>query len=77
VNSSPVCLKSDLIFFCLLLSQVDPIVASFSGGAVGVISALMLVEVRNVRQQEKKRCMYCHGTGTSKLIFKYLFFARN
>ncbi|KAG2658858.1 hypothetical protein PVAP13_1KG319900 [Panicum virgatum] len=33
----------------LQLSQVDPIVASFSGGAVGVISALMLVEVRNVR----------------------------
>lgn len=37
--------------------------ASFSGGAVGVISALMLVEIRNVRQQEKKRCTYCHGTG--------------
>ncbi|BAF08952.1 protein ORANGE-LIKE, chloroplastic [Oryza sativa Japonica Group] len=47
----------------LQLSQVDPIVASFSGGAVGVISALMLVEIRNVRQQEKKRCTYCHGTG--------------
>ncbi|KAL6899826.1 hypothetical protein ACP4OV_006484 [Aristida adscensionis] len=47
----------------LQLSQVDPIVASFSGGAVGVISSLMLVEVRNVRQQEKKRCTYCHGTG--------------
>jgi hypothetical protein len=40
-------------------------VASFSGGAVGVISALMLVEVKNVRQQEKKRCTYCHGTGMS------------
>nr|CAB3446791.1 unnamed protein product [Digitaria exilis] len=49
----------------LQLSQVDPIVASFSGGAVGVISALMLVEVRNVRQQEKKRCTYCHGTGNN------------
>ncbi|XP_077232103.1 protein ORANGE-LIKE, chloroplastic-like [Tasmannia lanceolata] len=45
------------------LSQVDPIVASFSGGAVGVISALMLVEVNNVEQQEKKRCKYCLGTG--------------
>ncbi|KAG1369708.1 40S ribosomal protein S14 [Cocos nucifera] len=45
------------------LSQVDPIVASFSGGAVGVISALMLVEAKNVEQQEKKRCKYCHGTG--------------
>ncbi|KAI4300505.1 hypothetical protein L6164_033876 [Bauhinia variegata] len=47
----------------LQLSQVDPIVASFSGGAVGVISVLMLVEVNNVKQQEKKRCKYCHGTG--------------
>ncbi|CAN0879476.1 Protein ORANGE-LIKE, chloroplastic, partial [Linum grandiflorum] len=45
------------------LSQVDPIVASFSGGAVGVISALMLIEANNVEQQEKKRCRYCHGTG--------------
>ncbi|KAK9153638.1 hypothetical protein Sjap_001118 [Stephania japonica] len=47
----------------LQLSQVDPIVASFSGGAVGVIAALMLIEVNNVKQQEKKRCKYCHGTG--------------
>ncbi|KAK4392050.1 Sorting nexin 1, partial [Sesamum angolense] len=45
------------------LSQVDPIVASFAGGAVGVISALMLLEINNVEQQEKKRCKYCHGTG--------------
>lgn len=37
--------------------------ASFSGGAVGVISALMLLEVNNVEQQEKRRCKYCHGTG--------------
>ncbi|KAL5545799.1 hypothetical protein UlMin_005486 [Ulmus minor] len=47
----------------LQLSQVDPIVASFSGGAVGVISALMLLEANNVEQQEKKRCKYCNGTG--------------
>lgn len=47
----------------LQLSQVDPIVASFSGGAVGVISALMLIEANNVEQQEKKRCKYCNGTG--------------
>ncbi|XP_034710064.1 protein ORANGE-GREEN, chloroplastic-like [Vitis riparia] len=45
------------------LSQVDPIVASFSGGAVGVISSLMIVEINNVKQQEKKRCKYCLGTG--------------
>ena len=44
-------------------SQVDPIVASFSGGAVGVISALMVVEANNVKQQEHKRCKYCLGTG--------------
>lgn len=47
----------------LQLSEVDPIVASFSGGAVGVISSLMVVEINNVRQQEHKRCRYCHGTG--------------
>ncbi|KAL2611670.1 hypothetical protein R1flu_023362 [Riccia fluitans] len=47
----------------LQLSEVDPIVASFSGGAVGVISALMVVEINNVKQQEHKRCRYCHGTG--------------
>ncbi|XP_057522999.1 protein ORANGE-GREEN, chloroplastic isoform X2 [Amaranthus tricolor] len=45
------------------LSQVDPIVASFAGGAVGVISALMVVEINNVKQQEHKRCKYCLGTG--------------
>ncbi|CAH9071612.1 unnamed protein product [Cuscuta epithymum] len=45
------------------LSQVDPIVASFSGGAVGVISCLMLIEANNVVQQEKKRCKYCLGSG--------------
>ncbi|RXH94827.1 hypothetical protein DVH24_024511 [Malus domestica] len=44
--------------------QVDPIVASFSGGAVGVISALMVVEINNVKQQEHKRCKYCLGTGS-------------
>ncbi|KAI3835817.1 hypothetical protein MKX03_013413 [Papaver bracteatum] len=47
----------------LQLSEVDPIVASFSGGAVGVISALMVVEINNVKQQEHKRCKYCLGTG--------------
>ncbi|XP_068635176.1 protein ORANGE-GREEN, chloroplastic-like [Aristolochia californica] len=45
------------------LSQVDPIVASFAGGAVGVISALMVVEINNVKLQEHKRCKYCLGTG--------------
>lgn len=45
------------------LSQVDPIVASFCGGAVGVLSALLVVEINNVHEQEKKRCLYCKGTG--------------
>lgn len=45
------------------LSEVDPIVASFSGGAVGVITSLMVVELNNVKRQEKQRCRYCHGTG--------------
>eukprot|EP00250_Pteridium_aquilinum_P010343 c19316_g1_i1 orf=227-1234(+) len=45
------------------LSEVDPIVASFSGGAVGVISSLIVVEVNNVKRQEHNTCKYCHGTG--------------
>lgn len=45
------------------LSEVDPIVASFSGGAVGVISSLMVVEINNAKLQEQKRCRYCQGTG--------------
>lgn len=69
--NSPLSLFMLVKFVCLLLrgfhvkncSQVDPIVASFSGGAVGVISALMVVEVNNVKQQEHKRCKYCLGTG--------------
>ena len=50
-----------------IFSQVDPIVASFSGGAVGVISALMVVEINNVKQQEQKRCKYCLGAGMTKI----------
>jgi DnaJ-class molecular chaperone len=42
---------------------VDPIVASFTGGAVGVLSMLLLVEVNNVKVQAKSRCVYCSGTG--------------
>ena len=45
------------------LSEVDPIVASFCGGAVGVISALLVVEVNNVKEAARKRCLYCQGTG--------------
>ena len=53
-----------IVWWLSKCSQVDPIVASFSGGAVGVISALMVVEINNVKQQENKRCKYCLGTGT-------------
>lgn len=58
----------NLLLLDLEFSQVDPIVASFSGGAVGVISALMLIEANNVEQQEKKRCKYCHGTGMFQFV---------
>jgi hypothetical protein len=46
-------------------SEVDPIVASFSRGAVGVITSLMVVKLNNVKQQEHKRYKYYHGTSTS------------
>uniref|UniRef100_A0A0E0CLJ5 CR-type domain-containing protein n=1 Tax=Oryza meridionalis TaxID=40149 RepID=A0A0E0CLJ5_9ORYZ len=52
-----------IIFFGGLIAPVLELKLGLGGGAVGVISALMLVEIRNVRQQEKKRCTYCHGTG--------------
>lgn len=55
--------SSELPLGCSLVSQVDPIVASFSGGAVGMISALMLIEANNVEQHEKKKCKYCAGKG--------------
>jgi hypothetical protein len=45
------------------LAAVDPIVASFCGGAVGVLSALLVVEQNNVKKQKRGRCHYCEGTG--------------
>lgn len=45
------------------LSEVDPIVASFCGGAVGVLSALLLVEINNIKTQMQRRCVYCTGSG--------------
>jgi hypothetical protein len=45
------------------LAEVDPIVASFCGGAVGVLSALLVVEQNNVKEHQKQRCFYCQGTG--------------
>lgn len=45
------------------LAMVDPIVASFTGGAVGAISAFFVIEIENFKEQEKKLCMYCKGSG--------------
>eukprot|EP00798_Chlamydomonas_sp_ICE-L_P017885 gene17885-24277_t len=45
------------------LAEVDPIVASFCGGAVGVLSALLVVELNGVTRQQHNRCLYCQGTG--------------
>ena len=45
------------------LAMVDPIVASFTGGAVGAISAFFVIEIQNFKEQEKKLCMYCKGSG--------------
>ncbi|EFJ19837.1 hypothetical protein SELMODRAFT_418639 [Selaginella moellendorffii] len=42
-----------LIYTFTRAAKVDPSVASFSGGSVGA---------NNIRQQDKKRCKYCHGT---------------
>jgi hypothetical protein len=38
-------------------------VASFTGGAVGAISAFFVIEINNFKEQERKVCMYCKGTG--------------
>mmetsp|Transcript_33723 Transcript_33723/g.82755 ORF Transcript_33723/g.82755 Transcript_33723/m.82755 type:complete len:316 (+) Transcript_33723:3-950(+) len=45
------------------LAMVDPIVASFTGGAVGAISAYFVIEINNYKEQETKLCLYCNGTG--------------
>eukprot|EP00887_Chlorella_sp_A99_P000191 scaffold13.g191.t1 len=45
------------------LAEVDPIVASFCGGGVGVLTSLLIVEANNAKRQAKQRCMYCEGTG--------------
>ena len=45
------------------LAMVDPIVASFTGGAVGAISAFFAIEINNFKEQEKKLCLYCKGSG--------------
>jgi len=45
------------------LAEVDPIVASFCGGAVGVLTSLLVVEANNAKMQDKRKCIYCEGSG--------------
>lgn len=45
------------------LAEVDPVVASFCGGGVGVLSALFIVEANNIRLNIRRRCSYCQGSG--------------
>merc|ERR1719453_1784876 len=45
------------------LAEVDPIVASFCGGAVGVLSAILIVEANHIQSQVRCACFYCDGTG--------------
>ena len=37
------------------LAEVDPIVASFCGGAVGALSTLLVIDLNNVRNQQRNR----------------------
>lgn len=46
-----------------VLAGVDPIVASFCGGAVGVLSTLLIVESNNAASVAANRCAYCGGAG--------------
>ena len=43
--------------------MVDPIVASFCGGAVGVLSTIFVLESNNATVQAKRRCFYCEVWG--------------
>lgn len=46
-----------------VLASVDPIVASFCGGAVGVLTTLLIVEYNNAAGVAANRCVYCGGAG--------------
>lgn len=52
--------------------QVDPIVASFCGGAVGVLSTLLVVEVNNKDRQAAQRCVYCE-VGVVAIIHSWIY----
>ena len=40
------------------LAEVDPIVASFCGGAVGALSTLLVIDLNNVRNQQRNRSAF-------------------
>lgn len=45
------------------LAKVDPIVASFCGGAVGSLSTVLIFEISSIQAQQWNRCFYCKGSG--------------
>ena len=54
------------------LAEVDPIVASFCGGEVGVLSTLMLVEANNSKVQHANRCIYCGVSALQSCSIAYI-----
>ena len=46
------------------LAMVDPIVASFTGGAVGAISAFFVIEIQNFRSRRRSCACTARGAGT-------------
>eukprot|EP01026_Neomeris_dumetosa_P050419 TRINITY_DN4421_c0_g1_i11.p2 TRINITY_DN4421_c0_g1~~TRINITY_DN4421_c0_g1_i11.p2 ORF type:complete len:291 (-),score=14.07 TRINITY_DN4421_c0_g1_i11:447-1319(-) len=45
------------------LANVDPVAAAFSGGVVGVLSAVLVIEANNIKEQKDTLCPYCQGKG--------------
>eukprot|EP01025_Chloroclados_australasicus_P060965 TRINITY_DN7903_c0_g2_i3.p4 TRINITY_DN7903_c0_g2~~TRINITY_DN7903_c0_g2_i3.p4 ORF type:complete len:136 (-),score=0.66 TRINITY_DN7903_c0_g2_i3:690-1097(-) len=43
------------------LANVDPIVAAFCGGTVGVLSTMLILETYNINSQKATKCRYCGG----------------
>lgn len=58
------------------LAQVDPIVASFCGGAVGVLSTIMVLEANNATVQSKRRCFYCEVRGRARAVRNPMYGSR-
>ena len=47
--------------------------ASFCGGAVGVLSTLLVVEVNNKDRQAAQRCVYCEVKSCCHLVPEYTY----